>query len=105
VAQRHAHTQLRCLPQDAFYQSRRHADVADVDVAREGFGGKLGEADFHRGECARVVGADRVSGWLAGVAVEAAGDVDGEFFGGMGDHPIDSSVEGGARIAGGAGAE
>ncbi len=70
-----------------------------------GLAAGLREADFHRGECAGVIGADGVSGGLAGVAVEAAGDVDGELFAGLGVHPVDGGVEWRARFAGGAGAE
>ena len=76
-----------------------------MDVAGEGLGGGLREADFHGGERAGVVGADGVRGRLAGVAVEAAGDVDGELLGGLGVHPVDGGVERRARFAAGAGAE
>ena len=61
--------------------------------AGERLGGRLREADFHRGERAGVVGADGVSGRLAGVAVEAAGDVDGELLRRLRVHPIDGRVE------------
>ena len=50
-------------------------------VPRYGFAAGCSEADFHGGERAGVVGADGVDGGLARVAVEAAGDVDGECLG------------------------
>src|SRR5881394_2451098 len=61
----------------------RHADVADVDRSRDRFGGGLREADFHGSEGAGVIGADRVAGRLACVAVDAARDIDGELLGWM----------------------
>ena len=74
-------------------------------VPRNGLRSVFREADFHRGEGAGVVGADRVNGRLAGVAIEAAGDVDGEFPGRLGVHPVDRGVDRRARFAAGAGAE
>ena len=76
-------------------------------VPVNGFGGGLREADFHRGERAGVIGADGVRGGLAGVAIEAAGDVDGELLASWLAcvDPIDGRVERRARFAVGAGAE
>ncbi len=70
-------------------------------------GGGFDEADFHGGERAGVVGAHGVLGRFAGVAVEAAREVDGEdaHVGGAGVYPVDRDVERRARVAGGAGAE
>ncbi len=76
-----------------------------MDDAHEWLCGNLREADFHGGEGAGVVGADRVGGRLARVAVEAAGDVDGELLARLGVHPVDGGVEWRARLARGAGAE
>src|SRR5438874_1059467 len=92
-------------PKNIIEHPRRRTDVADVDGAGEWFCGGLHEADLHGSERAGVVGADGVSGGLAGVAVEAAGDIDGELICWMRVHPIDGGVEWRTRVAGGAGAE
>ena len=84
---------------------RRDADVADVDGAGERLGARLQVAGFHRGECARVIGADGVRRWLAGVAIEAARNIDGELLGRLGIEPVDGGVERWTRVADGAGAE
>lgn len=89
----------------ALHQLRRDANVADVDHAEVGFGGRPCKADFHGGERAGVIGADGVGGGLAGVAVEAAGEIDGEFLRGLCVHPIDGRVERRAWFAAGARAE
>ena len=76
-----------------------------MDLAGVGCSGWLGEAEFQGGEGAGVVGADGVGGGLARVAVEAAGDVDGELLCWLGVHPVDGRVEWRAGFALSAGAE
>lgn len=85
----------------------RHTDVANVNLAEKGLGGWPEKADFHRGEGAGVVSPNGVLGWLAGVAIEAAGEINGEDFGrcSAAVDPVDCGIEWWARFAGGSGAE
>lgn len=76
-------------------------------MAGVGVGGGAGEACLHGGESAGVVGADGGIGGGGGVAVEAAGEIDGEHSGLLAVRvdPMDGGVEGWSRVALCAGAE
>ena len=56
---------------DLIDEPRRNADVANVDRTQKWLRGLLLKANFHRDESAGVISANCVSGWNAGIAIEA----------------------------------
>jgi hypothetical protein len=65
----------------------------------------LDETNLRRGEGARVISANRVSGWLTGVTVKTTRDVDGELSARLSVDPVDRCVKGRSRLAACTGAE
>ena len=103
---REDNTKRNCLEsRDFFHQLRRRSDIKHVNLTKTGLGSCLGETDFGRDEGARVCGADRVLGGLAGIAVQAAGNVDGENWNSRSIQLVDDGVERRPGFALGSGAE
>ena len=86
-------------------QLYRAADVADGDLAEPLSGGGVGEAGFFGDERDRSGGADAGAEGAAGVAVQAAGEVNRHDGAGEAVHGLDDLREGVSGGLGQAGAE
>jgi len=70
---------LHCA-QHVFDQASRRADVEHVDPAGVLLGAGTDKAALHGDKRARLIGANRVLGSLARIAVQAAGEIDRQSF-------------------------